>query len=163
MDYFFAITRKNVGIFAQVQPRILKLHNCTGGDRWFPPKLVRCIPYKEKKMKIDYKLVPFDHAAVFQITHMDESLRGDVNFEASNGMEIKSIYCTEISNDRISLRGRNKDQDFKPAWIVFKSNEERDDYIKKANAVIAEWVASLSDISKSIVGDDPLDMYRHRL
>lgn len=94
------------------------------------------------KSHIKFKLIKLEKSVVFQILEMDEHFRSSSTsniFTSSNGIKIVSGTIPSLSLNTIYLRGKIKSSDFKPAVIVFVTNEQRDEFVSKIIYAIKEW------------------------
>jgi len=96
-------------------------------------------PRKDKKMKLDYYLIPMEKKCVFQIVEMDERFRGRGTHLTHDGFEIRSEARPELAMRGACLRGKDGSKDGSTAERNFSSNKERDEYISKVRAAIEDW------------------------
>ena len=95
--------------------------------------------------KLKIRLEKWEKVLVFQVLEMDESLRGSVDFEASNGIKIASPNVPVVHTNSIALWGNWKTWDFIIQTVYFDSNEERDEHYDKIVAALREWEKTLTN------------------
>lgn len=90
----------------------------------------------------DVTFVTLERALVMQVTRMDDAFRstGPAKlFRASNGVTIKSYAEPFLSDDAVSLYGEIRKHDHSAITKEFSSNAERDTYLNRVLAALAEW------------------------
>lgn len=91
------------------------------------------------KTKLKMRLVTLEKAICVQILEQDERFKPGDNFTARTGMAISNFDGPELYNNEFYLRGKYKNYDLKPSIMGFKTNEDRDEYIKKLITALQDW------------------------
>jgi len=90
-------------------------------------------------------MIPLEKAIVFQVLEQDEAQRGTYanpkQFEASNGMVIKSQDYPRLTENAVYVQGGYRKHDHAPKLLRFGSNNERDRYLIKVRGAMQEWAS----------------------
>jgi hypothetical protein len=90
----------------------------------------------------DVTFVKLERALVMQVTRMDEAFRSngpEKAFTASNGITIRSYASPCLHRETVCLWGEIRSGDHIVNVEDFSSNTERDTYLSRVLAALAEW------------------------
>lgn len=89
-------------------------------------------------MDIKYKLEIHECSVYFQVLEMKASLRGSFNFRSSNGLNVRSIHCVQLSPDSVYIRGTNEELDNYIEELVFDNELKAKKYYNRAKFALEE-------------------------
>lgn len=117
------------------------------------------------KQKLSIRIERWGRSIIYQVLHQDESLRGNCDFTASNGIRIRSRKSPEVEEERLYIRGTYEASDNTIATYNLESELLAEEFRLKILQAVEEFNSQVdwSKVpvnTKVLVSDDGEDWHK---